>query len=178
VDTGLLAETDAAPGLGDRLAGIMADLNLTLGTVGTQMKQQQTERLQILQSIYPVAVPAQSRQVTAGGALLISSAELLGPRSGIIWDVRRISVTGLASSSESVGVYKVSSTDASAAAAQNYVTTITGPSGYFGPGLGAFLLRAGESLMISGASLTASEWVTVSGDAISVAERWLGAYLL
>ena len=174
-----MTQTQAeAPTLGDRLSGLFADLQFQIGGLGDEMRKQRSERYEILQNVYPVSIPAQSVQVPSGGALLITSPEVLGPRTGIAWDVRRISVFGLASTSESVNVFKVSGGGGAAAAAQNYVTTLIGPNSYFGPGLGAFMLRAGESILVSGASLTANEWVTISGDAISVAERWLGAYLL
>lgn len=168
-----------APGWGDRVAGLLAELKLSIGGLADRMDSQAKERWQILQAIYPVSVPARSAQVAASGALTISDPQQLGPVTGQAWDVRRISVYGLASDSESVNIYKVpGSAGATGAVAQNYVATITGPAGTYGPGLGAFLLRPHESIVVVGASLTESEWVTVSADAIAVQEQWLGAYLL
>src|SRR5215469_18284739 len=111
-----LAESDLAPGtdasgldlrgMFDNLTGLMAQLSLSIGGVSERMDKESRERYQLTQNIYPVSIPAQSVQVPASGILTISSAELLSPRTSNVWDVRRISIFGLASTSESVDVYK------------------------------------------------------------------------
>lgn len=181
-----LAEADQLPisppttgSIFDTFAGFIAELSVQVGGLSKEMRKQRDERYALLQAIYPAAIPPRSVQVGASGALTIADAQQLGPVTGMLWDVRRISVFGLASSSESVDIYKVSGAASSqGVVAQNYVATITGPRGAYSPGLGAFMLRHHESIVVSGTGLTNNEWVTVSADAINITEAWLGAYLL
>lgn len=163
---------------------VMAGIAASLDSLNKRAQRDEDERNEILQAIFPIEVPPQSKAV-ASNAVNIANAELLGPRSGWCWDVRRITVSGLASASESVNIYRVSSTDSSAAVNANLLTTLAGPNATYAPGLGAAWLRAGQSIMIAGGtalsggtSLTNGETVTVNADAVQVAARWVGAYLL
>jgi hypothetical protein len=157
---------------------LMATFGVSLSAIAGQLAKADRDRSELLNAIYPVEIPAQQVKVTGGGVLSVSSAELMGPRSGWYWDVRRVTVTGLASSSEIVTLYRGSSGSSADAQVQNVVTTLTGPTGTYGAGLGAFMLRAGQSIIVGGSSLTASELVTVTADAIAVAAPYIGAYLL
>lgn len=167
-------------GIGDRIAGLVADLRLTIGGLREDLSKQQQERRMIGQNVYPIQIPAGFGTVTGGGALSIRSSEQFGPRRGKVWDVRRVSVSGLASTSESVSLYRETG---SGAHRTQIITQITAQStaaltGIYSPGLGACLLTAGYSLMLSGSSLTAGENITVTWDAIEISETWLGEYLL
>lgn len=176
--TAVLPDQDETTGVGSRLLELLASIEVHLGNQTEQARKDRHQRLALLNAIYPAEIPPQALQVPSSGTLVIGSAELLGPRSGNVWDVRRISVFGLASTSESVDIYRVSSPTAASAIGLNYISTITGPKGPYSPGLGAMLLRPNQSFMIYGTSLTANEWVTVTADAINVEQPWLGAYLL
>src|SRR5215469_1480107 len=178
---GLVEPDTRIPDAVDRLAGIVADLHIAIGSLATEQRAirdhfaaVEAMREAISAEVYPLAVPPRSAQVTSGGALTIADPQQLGPATGIVWDIRRVSVFGLASSSETVSLWKVSSAAAVSAAPQNFVCTLTGPSAFQPFGLGTVTLRAHESLMITGTSLTASEWVTLSADGISVSEPWAG----
>lgn len=157
---------------------VLADISLTLGLLKEQAQRAERRQLALLNAVFPVSVPSQVDQVTSGGALVVADPERLGPRNGFCWDVRRVTVAGLASSSESVTLYRGSTGSSADFVRQNTITTLTGPTGTFSPGLGALWLRAGESIVIQGTSLTANENVYTIVDAIAVAEPWVGAYLL
>ena len=167
----------SGPGL-DVSVEFLASIDASLGEMTRQMADQADRYWNLNQFIYPIEIPAQQGKVTGGGALTIASPELLGPRSGWFWDVRRISVSGLASSSEIVNIYRGSTGSAVDAVANSYLSSITGPEGAYAPGLGAAMLRANQSIVVTGSSLTASELVTVTYDAIAVHADYLGAYLL
>jgi hypothetical protein len=171
---------DDGPGLHLEL---MARLSAAIEGFNERSDKAERERYQIGQSIYPIPIPAGSGVVTGGGTLTIASPELFGPRTGKAWDVRRITVSGLKSNSETITLYKGSTGTAADAVGFNAVFDFSPPSTTpakvtYTPGLGAVLLRQNTSLSLTGASLTAAEVITVSWDAIEVAEEWLGAYLL
>jgi hypothetical protein len=157
---------------------IFASMGLQLGSILKRMEADASRRADLMNAIYAVEIPGQIDQVTAGGALVVASPELLGPRSGWFWDVRRVTVSGLASSTETVTIYRGSTGSSSDFTRQNTITTLSGPTGTYGPGLGALLLRAGQSIVIQGTGLTASENVYTSADAIAVRADYIGAYLL
>lgn len=162
----------------DRLAGILLDLQVYLGNL--QERQDRHYRLleKVAQEVYPLAVPAVSAKVAAGGALTISDSEQLGPKVGYVWDVRRISLTGLAANTESVTLWKVGTAATVSAQPQNFVCTLTGPSAFQPFGLGQLMLRAQDKLMVTGTGLTAGEAVTLSADGFSIGAEWVGIYLL
>lgn len=160
------------------LIEVMGGVSLTLGSIDERLRETDKRNQELLNAVAPVEIPPQSGTVTAAGVLNIASAELLGPRAGYCWDVRRITVSGLASTSEIVNIYRVSSTDSSAAVANNLIATITGKAGTFAPGLGALWLRAQQSIMVAGTGLTNAEVVVATFDCVQVADKWVGAYLL
>jgi len=178
MDTGLPTDDPGHP-----LFEIYANLCLKLDRIGDSLAQSQRSRDSLFGAVYPLDVPAQQGKVTAGGALVIASPELLGPRTGVYWDIRRVTVAGLASNSETVTLYKGSTGSSSDQVAQNAIapiqpTVTTGTVGVYSPGLGGCLLRAGEKMSIGGAGLTASELITVSWSGVSIDAPWIGAYLL
>lgn len=156
---------------------VLGSIEFRLGTQLEESRKDRKQRTELLNAIYPVFIPAQTTTAT-GGVALLASAEVLGPRSGNVWDVRRVSIWGLASTSETINLYRVSSPVAASAVGQNYIATITGPAGTYSPGLGALLLRPNESIMAYNTGLTSTDVITMTADGINVAQPWLGAYLL
>lgn len=163
---------------GSAAVEFLASLDVNLGRLCDQMDAQTRRYWDLNDFIYPIEIPAMQVAVPGSGTLTIASPELLGPRSGWFWDVRRISVSGLKSSSESVNVYRGSTGSAVDVVANAYLASITGPEGAYAPGLGAAMLRANQSIVVAGTGLTSAELVTVTYDAIAVASEYLGAYLL
>ena len=170
----------AAGGNGDGglSLSVFADLGATLSRLATVIDRDYQQRIALRNAIYPIEIPPQTVAVTAGGTVTIASPELLGPRSGWFWDVRRVTVAGLASSTEVVTIYRGETGSSTDQVNTQAIASLTGKTGTYAPGLGALLLRPGQSVVVAGASLTASELVSVSGDAICVKAEYLGAYLL
>jgi hypothetical protein len=162
---------------------VRADVAVSLGTVAREMTRARTEREQLSQVIYPVTIPAQFAVVAAAQTLVIANAELLGPRTGLVWDVRRVAVTGFQSTSEAVTLYRGSTGSSSDAQPENVIAMLTPVSsavsvGTYSPGLGACLVRANQSLSLGGSGLTNGKTYTVTWDAINIPDEWVGAYLL
>src|SRR5215469_2971062 len=168
------------------LLQVLDKLHLTMGRMADQMDADTARRLKVLQNIYPIWIPGGTGKSDGSGNLLIASAEQFGPRTGIAWDVKRVTVSGL-TSSDVVYLYKTATPTNSGAVAQNLITQFaantTGKS--TAPFLvgGQCIVLAGESLMITSqyagsGTITASEQVFVSWEGISIAEEYLGDYLL
>lgn len=105
-----------------------------------------------------------------GAALVANSAVTLpssndgpwGPKAGFLWKVERITAAGL-SGSDVLSVYRNVVTDRTFLG----VCTVASPSmSDTGKGL---ILQGEETLVFSGASLSASGYVTVNGEGIEVA---------
>lgn len=170
---------DDVEGSSGLLLEVMGGIRASLGRLTEQQDKQERERHAILQAIRPLTIPA--GQFTGAGVsttCLIASAELFGPRSGVCWDVRRITVTGLGSS-ETVTLYKVVTPTAASAVPNNAIATFTGtnPAPY-GPGVGACWLTGGENLMVYGTGLANTDVITVTWSGVEVDAPWAGAYLL
>ena len=174
-----MTATQDEPGLTLRLA---ADVEASLGTIGTELQRQRRDRDELNQAIYPVEIPPATGTVPASGTLTIANPELFGPENGIVWDVRRVTVVGLAAN-EVVNLYRGATGTSNDAQPNNKIAQITNQTtnakdGTYSPGLGACLLRGNQVLTIQGTGLTNGEIITVTWDAISVPAKWLGAYLL
>lgn len=177
---------DVSPGsLADMFDGFLAQIQVLLGnTSRDHLSAAERDRRELNQVVYPVSFSAIGT-VTAGGLLSIAQAELLGPRTGWLWDVGRVSVFGLHASTEVVQLFKSPTAATAGQAPQNLVCTlvpaanqVTGSFGAFQTfGKGQCVLRAGESLQVGVASgLTSGEVVTFSGDAMSIAMPFAGEY--
>ena len=180
---GLLSSQGATNGDGSgsglqNLLSFAVQLQAQLGGIHAELKQQRDERLKLLGAIFDVDIPAQSGTVTAAGALTIANTELLGPKSGWYWDVRRVSVSGLNSSTEIVSIYKGSIGTSTEQLGNNFVATITGKAGTFGPGLAGMWLRPNQSINIGGSGLTAGEIVIATYEAVAIKAEYAAAYLL
>lgn len=162
---------------------VRADLSASLHVIGAEMTRQRNDRERLAQVLYPVTIPSQFFKVAVAGTLVIANAELLGPRTGLVWDVRRVAVYGFQSTSEAVILYRGSTGSSSDAQPENVIATLTPASsavtvGVYSPGLGACLVRGNQSLSLGGSGLTSGQTYTVTWDAINVPDEWVGAYLL
>ena len=183
-----MTQTQAEPN-GSRLLDILAKFDVSLGRFDKHMDKMDDDRLKqwkLLQSIFPIEIPARSA-VVASTNLSIADPEQLGPREGWVWDVHRISVYGLNAATEVCQVFKAPSGATAAQVAQNFVCTLTPGANQTAAkfaatqtfGKGQCVLKAGYSFqIINAAAFTNGETVTFSGDAISIAEPFIGDYFL
>ena len=106
-------------------------------------------------------LPMMRGKVTAGGILALGADQPdqspCGPRQGWYWAVKRISVDGLATS-EQVKLWK----------GTGFVCAIAQTPGYVTFGKDGLVLKSGDFLRLTGASLTAGEQITLTGEAVSV----------
>lgn len=160
------------------LLEMFAEIRLHLGRMNEREDAKAQERRMLNQYIYPVDIPAMTGNTGTAATVTLGNSELTGPRRGNVWDIRRVTITGLASN-DVLSLYRVSSVSSASAVPQNLVTTFSNanPAPY-APGLGALLLRPNQCLMAYGTSLTTNEQITMTADGVNVAEPWLGAYLL
>lgn len=109
---------------------------------------------------YTTARFGNSATVAAGSVTIpaVSSADTFGPDYGFVWRVGRISANGL-SSNDVLKVFRNGVT---------FVGVVTATAN-LSPGKG-LILRGGEWLTLTGASLGATGDVTVTGEAVSAAE--------
>lgn len=165
------------------LLDLLAQVHLSVNRLGDHLEWEDRRRRELAQHVYPLDIPPQFGTVTAGGVLAIANAELLGPRTGEFWDIRRITVAGLASSSEIATIYKgstgaVTNGVAVDAVNNNAVAQVTGKVGTYGPGKSACILRAGQFISVGGSSLTASEIVWLVMEGTRIAAPCIGEFLL
>lgn len=100
--------------------------------------------------------------ISAGAATLPNPAFPIGPRDGFIWEVTRISVVGL-SGSDVAKIYINTVND------MNFVNQVSAgsPTAIFGEK--SFVLHPGDTIIITGSSLSATGNLTVTGEAVEVA---------
>lgn len=105
-----------------------------------------------------MALPNMSGTV-AGGSVLIGGSQpdqpIIGPRSGWCWKVERISVYGIAGTTDFLELFKGDPVGGL------YVTTIG--SGAYHPGKG-LILKGGDYVSLSGAGLASTGTLTVTGE--------------
>jgi len=168
------------PGWGDQALELLAQIRLSLSGAEDRARKDEYEKQRLLQSVYRVEIPPQGGNATAAGVIALGSSELTGPRTGKVWDVRRVTVTGTGSAStEVVSLYRAAGNSSSYAVGANLLTTFSGlnPAPY-SPGKGGCMLRHGEMLFLYGTGLTGSETIQFNADAIEMSAGYEGAYLL
>lgn len=105
-----------------------------------------------------IDLPLLQGPVAAGGALALggdqTDGKTIGPSQGFTWSVKRLSVAGL-QPNETVAIYK----------GNNFVCNIAAGPSFVTFGKGALMMRPPDYLRVVGASLTAGEQITLSGEA-------------
>ena len=166
-------------GWGDQALELLAQIRLSLSGQQERAARDEYEKQRLLQSVYRVEVTPVGGAVAATN-ILLGSAESTGPRTGKVWDVRRVTVTGTGSAAtEVVSLYRAAGASSAYAVGANLLTTFSGlnPAPY-SPGKGGCMLRAGECLMLYGTGLTNAEVIQMNADAIEMSAGYEGAYLL
>lgn len=153
-------------------AGETADM-LNQSELGSELDRQTTDFFRELARGFNTAPIDPQPQIPSGGDVQFPAVgeEPIGPGSGFLWRVTRISADGLAGS-DALKIYKGQG-PAGSIAGLKFVGTLTVASPTFTPGHG-LLLRAGMRLVVTGTSLTATDEVEINGEAIECSE--LDAY--
>jgi hypothetical protein len=129
---------------------VFADLSLQLGRVATELESQRLRQQRFATALHTIDVVCPP--ITAATSTL-DVIDLMGPRQGKVWDIRRISVATFTGGT--VTVYK------GAAADMNQQFTFL-QAGNWGPDF--LMLQPGDRLvMVSNAAFTGSATVSFSG---------------
>jgi hypothetical protein len=155
-------------------AGLHAEFHARVGSAMSGMVEAwQKDMGQALDG--PRFVPAMAFQgVVTGGAVTIANSEL-GPKTGYVWVVKRISAAGFSAtvSTDQLGIYK------GQPAPQNLVGILTFADPVFLPGTSTMVLNYGDFVTAQNiAAWTGGETlVTLSMDVIIVQQRGLAKFL-
>lgn len=126
--------------------------------------------------LHPFDLP-DPQQSTAAGAIQLTS-EHWGPRTGLAWDVKRLTVSGLAAA-DVVKIYKSGVAAAAGVSPVTEVDVLTGAGSgtdtYYSGSKGALLLQPGDALIVAGTVTSVA--VTVTGSGLEVTLARLPDYL-
>ena len=149
---------------------LMARLSASMDNLADQVKASGNRQDRLSQAISPFNIGAIPVNGTGNGVGTLDQPNLLGPRTGQVWDVRQISTTGWTAGAVSVFLDNIGGTlvayFAAGPALQNY-------------GKGQLLIPAGSRLVVLGAvtgNPTTPVAVAVRG--IQMDQRVLADYLL
>lgn len=156
-----VAEAERSPGLG---VDVAAALQVTLGKVADALER--TARARPWQDVHPVPILAGGMTLT-GGAGVIDQPDLLGPKDGLWWDVRRVSAWGFTAGT--VGIYLNDPTGTG-----ELLASFTQPGQYTWSS--QVLLGPRDRLVVVASGVTGS--VTVAGQAVEISAPILPAYLV
>ena len=161
---------EAAPdtdGMTSPMLGVFADLQLTLGGIQTELRKQSDERRALNQAIRYIPQITIPQITTTNGEA--DYPDMLGPRTGQAWEVRRITVNTF--SAGTVGVYLGQHAGGDA----NLILTFPVLGTYLLGG-GQLILQPNDRLVFRANSITGNATCTIG--VIEIEHRWLGAYLL
>ena len=164
----------AAPGAGSAVSGagieVMAGLSVSLGRIAGYMQARQDYQQRCQQAIRSVPIQPVGQVVAGGDVTITDPGNLLGPATGYNWAVQRLTGAGLAAA-DSLSFYRG---PAIAATVQpnNLLQVVTGAAPTWHPGRTGLILNAGDTLVASGSSLTATGEIFLTGEII-IMESWL-----
>lgn len=148
---------------------IQAGLTLALGRMNTSLERAEAYSQRMAAAVMYLPILAQTQAVSGGAVLFASKEHDLGPPDGYVWAVQRVTVAGLAGS-DICSVYKgpplAQSIDPTRLA-----NLVTAGAPTWNPGRTGMILYPGDSILISGSALTATN-VAVSGEVIQL-EKWI-----
>jgi hypothetical protein len=144
---------------------IMAGLSASIGNLAGQLEIDRESRRKLAQAIHPFTIPPQPIAVS-GGAGSLDQPNILGPRTGKYWDLRRISCTGF--SAGTVTVY-LSQSGAE-------MVGVFSAAGVLTLGKAHILLGGNDRLYFSAASITGTPVVSIAG--LEIDATWIGEYLI
>ena len=155
-------------------ATVDAGLSMVLGRIASAMERQRQLDEQMYRSIMIRPLLPLSKTVSGGAVSFVSLEHGLGPDTGFAWAVQRLSAGGLASG-DTLSVYRGPPT-ASAATQDNFMNVLTFASPAWHPGRTGLILQDGETIIVAGASLTATQ-VALTGEIIQM-EQWVLPHFL
>jgi hypothetical protein len=141
-----------------------ASISAAIGPVADELKRARQDRQALLQAV-KVIPQITLPQITASGVPL-DYPELLSPRSGQAWIVRRVTAATFSAGTVTMYVNGV---------ADSNIIVVFPQAGTYTFGNGEIILMPGQRFIFEGSGLTGN--VSVSLGVIEVEQRWLAAYL-
>lgn len=142
-----------------------AQLQASIGSLAEEMKAWRSERQRLAQAIHPFVIPGIPLSLTTGAGTL-NQPNIMSPRTGKFWDIRRISCIGY-----------------SAGSVTGYLNSISGDvvlefatAGVLLNGKAQILLGSNDLLVFGAASITGTVTIGLAGIEID-ADR-IGEYLI
>lgn len=148
----------------------MMGVSLQLGRIADGMAEQKLLEQQYLQAV--MSITLKPHQVTvdgSGNATILNHENDLGPASGYVWAVQRLTVAGLASG-DTISFYKAPGSSAGIQAT-TFINSVTSTAPMWSPGRTGLILFNGDTVIAAGTSLTATT-VTLTGEIIQL-ENWI-----
>lgn len=144
---------------------VLAGLSANVGSLASQIWAERDDKQRLAQAIHHFTVPPQAVAITSNAGTL-DQPNLLGPRTGKFWDIRRIAATGFTAGTVTVYMGPVGAEIVAYFSAQG-VTTL---------GKATVLLGGNDRLVFSAATITGTVTVSIAGTEID-ADR-IGDYLV
>jgi hypothetical protein len=143
---------------------ILGALSASINGLSAQIQQERTHRERLTQALHPFVVSQQAITLSAGAGTL-DQPNLLGPRTGKFWDLRRISCTGFSAGTVTVYLSQPSAD----------VLSVFSTAGVLLLGKAHIILGGNDRLYFSAASITGSVTISIAG--IEVDADRIGCYL-
>jgi hypothetical protein len=145
---------------------VLAGLSLSLGKVADQLAKQANRQEQFIQALHLIEVPVP--QITAASGT-VDQPELLGPKTGKVWDVKRI--TAATFTAGTVSLYS------GGVQTDQQLMYVFSQSGTLWFGSNQLMLQAGQRLMFAASSTLVGN-VTLKIAAVELDAALLPDYLL
>jgi hypothetical protein len=157
-----MSNPDSGGGIGfDFAAGLQA----SIGSLADELKAWRSERQRTAQAIHLFTLSGMPISLTASAGTL-DQPNLLGPRTGHFWDIRRISCTG----------YTVGTVTVYLNSTSGDIVAVFSTAGVLLNGKAQLMLGANDRLIFSAATITGTVTIGLAGVEID-ADR-IGEYLI
>jgi hypothetical protein len=142
-----------------------AGLQASIGSLTEQLKAWRSDRLRLAQAVHPFVIPGIPLSLTTGAGTL-NQPNIMSPRTGRFWDIRRISCTGYTAGTVTCYLNSTSGD----------IVALFSTAGVLLNGKAQLLIGANDLLVFGAASITGTVTVGLAGVEVD-AER-IGEYLI
>ena len=158
-----------------------ATLEVTLGRLARALARQAEDEQAMQMAIQPIPFPPVLFPVAATALTTPTSATLLGPEDGQVWDIRRVTLAGwtTADAAINVNLYReLNSPNVGNPENRLRKFNDSAPGNEtWSPG-GGLILKSPDGLLITGSGFTTTTGIYLVLEGIQVDQRWLPRYLL
>ena len=142
-----------------------AQLQASIGSLAEEMKAWRSERQRLAQAVHPFVIPGIPLSLTTGAGTL-NQPNILSPRTGKFWDIRRISCTGYTAGTVTTYLNSTSGD----------IVALFSTAGVLLNGKAQLLIGANDLLVFGAASITGTVTIGLAG--VEVDADRIGEYLI